>query len=154
MRVKYVTLIAVTLTLTLFALSGVGISGPPDTATVQFGRPDTGSPFPVPDGHDASTHAKDMMVPRTVVISAGGTVTYEIAPFHRVAIYEPGTTPDDIDTTLTVGLVTPFPIPAFSVDDPAGRLAVSNPDFTALSLAPVVWDTPAGTFDEPGRYLA
>ena len=35
------------------------------------------------------------MRPRTVVISAGGTVDFGIGPFHRPAIYEPGTTPED-----------------------------------------------------------
>lgn len=121
-------------------------SGPPSTATVQFGRNELGSPFPPPEEHDASTHAKDALQPRTVVISAGGTVTFSVASFHKIAIYEPGTTPDEIDTTLLEPSGAPFPFPPI-INDPTGRitrgaLALPGPD-VAFS-----W-----TFDEPGRYL-
>ena len=154
MKVKQVTLVAVALAIALFALPRVGVADPPLTATIQFGRPNVGSPFPPPLGHDQSSHAKDSLVPRTVVISQGGSVTFEIGPFHRVAIYQAGTMPDDIDTTATVNLTVPFFIPNFTIDDPNGRIALSPPaPLTTLSLAPIVWTTPPGTFDVPGRYL-
>ncbi|HVS13881.1 MAG TPA: hypothetical protein VMV46_08155 [Thermoanaerobaculia bacterium] len=100
------------------------------------------------------------MVPRTVVISAGGQVKFNVAPIHRVAIYEPETRIADILANLEDGdasfvdLVFPFGVPNFSVDDPEGRLAVSPPaDLSQLSPVPLQWTTPAGLFDQPGRYL-
>ena len=154
MKVKQISLVAIASAIVLFALPRVGAGGPPLTATVQFGRPDVGSPFPPGSGHDASGHAKDSLVPRTVVISQGWSVTFEIGPFHRVAIYQAGTTPDDIDTTATVNLTVPFFIPNFTINDPNGRIALSPPaPLTTLSLVPIVWTTPPGTFNAPGRYL-
>ncbi|MDH3244227.1 MAG: hypothetical protein OEM26_06400 [Saprospiraceae bacterium] len=123
-------------------------------AYVLFGDEDAGSPFPPPDGHDQSIHAKDKMVPRTVVISQGGKVHYQVAAFHQVAIYEPGTKPGDINLSPATldDLVVPFPpgvLPDFIINDPNGRVALSLP----LSLGETEWTTPVGTFDEPGRYL-
>lgn len=117
-------------------------------AYVLFGDEDAGSPFPPPDGHDQSIHAKDKMVPRTVVISRGGKVHYQVAAFHQVAIYEPGTKPSDIDLTLLDDLPAP-PIPDFIINDPNGRVALSPP----LAFGETEWTTPDDTFDEPGRYL-
>ena len=123
--------------------------GPPLTATVTFGK-DVGSPFPPDAGHDRSDHARDSMSPRNVVISAGGTVTFNIGVFHRVAVYEPGTQPEDIDVTATVNLTSPIFIPGFVIDDPNGRVAVSWPNANELSFAPTSWDF---TFTAPGKYL-
>jgi hypothetical protein len=59
--------------------------GLPMSATIEFGQPDTGSPFPAPSGHDQSSHAKDNLVPRTVVIAQGGTVTFDLSgPGRRI----------------------------------------------------------------------
>ncbi len=118
-------------------------------AYVLFGDEDAGSPFPPPDGHDQSIHAKDKMVPRTVVISRDGRVHYQIAAFHQVAIYEPRTKPSDIDLTLLKNLTFPFFIPNFIIDDPNNRVVLSDP----LTVFETEWTTPDGTFDEPGRYL-
>ncbi|PHN06103.1 hypothetical protein [Flavilitoribacter nigricans] len=123
--------------------------GLPSSATVIFGDENAGSPFPPGSGHDQSYHAKDKLVPRTVVIAAGGVVHYEMAPFHQAAIYEPGTQPQDIDTSLTEDITFPFFIPDFIINDPGGRIALSPP----LPLEPITWTTPPGTFDTPGRYL-
>lgn len=123
--------------------------GVPSSATIIFGDPNAGSPFPPEEGHDASHHASDKMVPRTVVIAEGGEVTFEVAPFHQVAIYDVGTEPEDIDITMTEDLTNPFFIPDFIINDPNNRVALS-PD---LNVFPTVWTTPAGTFDEPGKYL-
>ena len=63
----------------------------PLSATIEFGQPRVGSPFPPPSGHDQSAHAKDNLVPRTVVIKTGGSVTFEVpALVHQIAIYKPG----------------------------------------------------------------
>ena len=125
-------------------------AGPPLTATVRFGLDSqTGSPFPVPLGHDESSHAKHTLVPRTVVISQGGTVTFVIdSPVHQVAVYEAGTEPGDIDATiLTPGGMGDCPdIPL--IDDMDGLVAVLGDQPCAGGPTMVSY-----TFDEPGRYL-
>jgi len=128
--------------------------GVPTSATVRFGDENAGSPFPPQEEHDQSIHATDKMVPRTVVIAQGGEVTYEVHPFHQVAIYAPGTHPDDIDLSPAAleDLVLPFPpflLEDFIINDPTNRVALSPP----LALTETSWTTPAGTFDAPGRYL-
>lgn len=121
---------------------------------VEFGSEHSGSPFAPQLGHDRSTHAADKLVPRTVTIPVGGSVTYEVYAFHRAAVYRPGITVEDIDTgpaslnDVTVPCV-PQTLPDFDIDDPEGRLAWSPPQ----SCAKVEWTTPPGTFDQPGRYL-
>ena len=117
-------------------------AGPDESATVQFGNPNAGSPFPPPEfeGHDSSSNARDNVIPRTSVISAGGNVTFNVAGFHQPAVYDAGTTPGDIN-------VPPFPVPFnLFINDANNRLALGAP-------VPGPWTPPAGTFDEPGRYL-
>ena len=131
----------------------VGLADPPLHAEVHFGT-EVGSPFPPPEQHDQSLHARDKIVPRTVVISAGGSITFEIYPFHQVAIYEAGTEPEDIEvgpgTLIDANFpCPPFTIPDFVIDDPDGRIARSP----SLECEEMDWETPAGVFDEPGRYL-
>ena len=138
----------------LLALPVVVHAGPPDSATVRFGNEQAGSPFPPGQEHDASFHAADSMIPRTVVISAGGSVTYEVAPFHQVAIYQPGTTAADVEISENIleDLEVPFPpfvLEDFVINDPDGRVALSPP----LAFVPTEWTTPESTFDQPGRYL-
>jgi plastocyanin len=103
----------------------------PSTAVMVLGNPDAGTPYP-PQSHDQSLHGKDRMIPGTVVIDAGGTVTFEVYRGHRVAIYDEGVRPEDI-------LVGPGPF----VLDPTNRLA----------LQPGPTPTYTYTFNEPGRYL-
>jgi len=106
-------------------------SGIPSSVTVEFGRDDVGSPFPPPSGHDASGHARDKMFPRTVVLRAGGSVTFNMGTFHQVAIYDKAVEPGNIDASKTVDLTAPPPappgtviIPDFPIDDPTDRLAL------------------------------
>lgn len=154
MRYKLIVL-PVLLLMIVLVLALPVIASPPDTAYVHFGDENAGSPFPPNEGHDRSFHAVDKMVPRTVVISEGGSVTYNISPFHQVAIYGPGTIPGDIELSPDTldDIVLPFPpflIPDIIINDPDGRQALSPP----LSFSDHrEWTTPAGTFDEPGRYL-
>lgn len=136
------------------ALIAVALGAPDATATVRFGLENVGSPFPPPAEHDRSTNAQDNLVPRTVVISQGGSVTFEIAPFHQVAIYEPGTTPNDIEISPATleDLPVPFPpfvLPDFIINDPDSRVVLGPP----LAFSHQTWTTPASTFDQPGRYL-
>ena len=128
-------------------LTVVGTAAPPNSATVQFGQGNVGSPFPAPSGHDSSTHAKDSMVPRTVVISQWGTVTFNTFGVHQVAIYKPGTKPGDINVSVTTsGGVGCPPVPL--IDDGDDRLAVLSDQPCASGST-----APSFMFDEPGRYL-
>lgn len=129
-----------------------GHAGFGSTATMAFGTKDVGSPFDPAEGHDASGHAVDRVRPRIVSIGVGGSVTFEIGPFHQVSIYEAGTETGDIDVSLVENLTAPFFIPNFLINDPDDRLA-ANQLSTTLSFVPSTWTSPPGTFDTPGRYL-
>jgi hypothetical protein len=132
----FATLVAVL----ALALPAGSAAAPPQTATLRFGNPDVGSPFSPVSGHDRSSNAKDNLVPRTVVISQGGQVTFDIQGFHQVAIYQAGTRAEDITV----------PASGLFVNDPTGRIA-----FGPLNRPPSTtsWTAPAGTFSTPGRYL-
>jgi len=121
--------------------------GLPMSATVAFGQPDTGSPFPPPSGHDQSSHAKDNLVPRTVVIGQGGTVTFDLSgpgrAVHQVAIYPDGTEPGDVDTAA----LAPPPAGCPPVPLIAGGNVLEPPPCAGGSTSP------SYTFTEPGRYL-
>lgn len=83
---------------------------------MRVGRNDLGTAFFPPGEHDASFHAKDAFQPRTVVISAGATVTFNQAMFHTVAIYQPGVTHEDINTNPLDFDVLPFDFPPVITD--------------------------------------
>lgn len=122
-----------------------------DTPVVKFGQNEHGSPFDPAVGHDHSGQAKDLLIPRTVVIEVGGQVTFEIDPFHRVNIYRPGTVPGDIDVSKLINFVSgPVFIPNFVIDDPTNRIAQGPAFQFAIDQT---WTTPLGTFNAPGRYL-
>lgn len=113
------------------------------TAVVTFGRNDLGTDFFPPGSHDQSLHAKFAIRPRTTVIATGGTVTFQVQPLHKIAIYQPGIGPDDIDVA-SVEFVAGFPAPI--INSAAGRIV----------RGPLVLGTPADfdwTFTAPGRYL-
>lgn len=130
---------------------------PPLEAVMDFGSKDVGSPFGPASGHDESRHAKDKIRPGTVVIAAGGQVTFAVGFPHQVAIYEDGTTPDDINVTgdlVTVPLPSPpFPpgamVPLINDDD--GRVYLGIPPFVGAHDEIVGDDEPV--FESPGRYL-
>lgn len=115
------------------------------TASMQFGQPDAGSPFPPSASHDQSAHARDNIVPRTVVIDRGGTVTFVVpAGTHQIAIYAPGKEPRDINSALLTP-TCPGSQPRL-INDPVGRLAL----FTHSCGS--AWQAQY-TFATPGRYL-
>ena len=101
-------------------------------ALMEFGNPGAGSPFP-PGAHDASYHGRDRIIPGTVVIDAGQLVTFRVYPGHRVAIYKPGTRPEEI-----------------SGANP-GPFVLDNRNRLALQAAPV--PVIAFKFVKPGRHL-
>jgi plastocyanin len=126
-------------------VAGQGGASSPLVATIQFGQPDVGSPFPPAAEHDQSAHARDNLVPRAVVIDQGGTVTFEVpAGVHQIAIYAPGTKPEDIDTTNLVALC-PGPT-ARLINDATNRVALIT------HACGSGWQAQY-TFNTPGRYL-
>jgi len=129
-------------------------AGFPTEVTISFGRDDVGTVFFPPGEHDGSFHAKDKILPRVTHLAQGGNVIFDMGTFHGVAIYEPGTQPEDIEVSPATleDLAVPFPpflLEDFLIDDPDGRVTDRGP----VSFAPMQWSPPAGTFDEPGRYL-
>lgn len=128
------------------------VEEPPMHAEVHFGTDQAGSPFPPPSGHDQSTHASHKMFPRTITIARGGTVSFEIYPLHRPAIYAPGKAVKDVVTTNRSDLSLPClpqTLTDFVFDDPVGRVALAPPQ----SCEEADWESPPGTFDQPGQYL-
>lgn len=131
--------------------SGVSLAAQGEIPLVKFGMAEHGSPFPPAAGHDHSSQAQDLLIPRTVVIPVGGQVQFEIDPFHRVNIYRAGTLPGDIDTSKLIDFSSgPVFIPNFVIDDPTNRIA-QGPAFSfAIEQT---WTTPVGLFNVPGRYF-
>ena len=123
----------------------------PNSAVMQFGVDTTGSPFPPPTGHDQSGHASRNVNPGTVVIDKGGTVTFMMGPVpvHAIAIYKPGTKPDDINTSI-VQLPPPSPPcpPIPLINDPNNREANLGGQRCAGGAAVNSYQ-----FNTPGRYL-
>lgn len=128
-----------------------GEPGAPTSAVMRFGNNAVGTSEFGPEHN--SSHARDNIIPGTVVIRAGGTVTFQVQPPHKVAIYEPGTKPGDIrlipGVTLLDHVGPPGPpfIPAFYIDEPVGRVFL---DPAAAFGPPHALEH---TFNEPGRYL-
>lgn len=105
---------------------------PGSGALMEFGNPIAGSPYP-PGAHDASFHGNDRVIPGTVTIDAGQTVTFRVYPGHRVGIYKDGVRPNDI--AIVPG--------ATFVLDPTNRIALQGTPVPVIS-----WK-----FNQPGRYL-
>ena len=128
----------------LAMLAPVVLAGPDTSATVRFGNDDVGSSFPPIMEHDESGNGKFNLIPRTVTIPVGGRVTYDILVrfgVHQPAVYEAGTTPDDID------IQGPFPF----INDPGGRIELGPAVNVATGTG--TWTTAPATFEKPGRYL-
>lgn len=121
-------------------------SGPLSSATVSFGAWMTTPPldrFPNVSPPPANHH---VLVPQVARIRAGGTVNFIIAGLHQVLIYDDGTKPEDINTSLTAPLP---PLPPL-IADPNRRI-YRGPD--PRVLLPVVDRVEVVHFAEPGTYL-
>ena len=118
-------------------------------ATVRFGNDTVGSPFPPPSGHDGSGHARDNMIPRTVVIDQGGTVTFQMGGRnHQVGIYADGTDPDQVSRAGAAPKAGCGPAPFLP--------GTGDPNLVAVPGEPICAGGPASvsyTFTQPGRYL-
>jgi plastocyanin len=102
----------------------------PSGAVMQVGNADVGSPYPTT--HDGSFHANDRIIPGTAVINAGETVTFKMVPGHRLAVYDAGVHPKDIQPN-------PGPLLLY----PVGRLYLQPRPTAEIKLK----------FAKPGRYL-
>jgi hypothetical protein len=127
------------------------LSGPLASATVSFGAwpASAAAPpnrFATPNAPAApNTHA---LLPYVTTIKAGGAVAFAIAGFHVVAIYGPGTTPEDIDASNTIDL--PGAPPGFPqvINDPEHRI------YLGLNPIPLPQDRiEVVQFTRRGRYL-
>ena len=120
------------------------------SATMKFGLPGVGTEFPPDSGHDQSGHAVDTLVPSTVVIDKGGTVTFDAVGIHQIAIYEPGKDPEDIDTSPTVAMGPGCPptLPEFRINDPVGRIPING--LNPVGCGPRAY---THTFADAGTYL-
>jgi plastocyanin len=87
-------------------------------------------------------------------IQAGGAVSFIIAGLHQVIVYDNGTQPDDIDTTLTTPSTgTPANVPL--IND-SNRRIYRGLDPSRLQLVGPLGlqdRLEAVTFSKPGRYL-
>jgi plastocyanin len=89
------------------------------------------------------------LVPGTVVIDAGGTVTFNVPRFspHQVSIYGPGKRPEDVDATNLVAMPTGCPGGVARIADP-DLLVQAYVQSCAPPAVPITH-----TFTTPGRYL-
>lgn len=96
-------------------------AAPAPGAVMTFGNADTGTDFHPTGVHDQSYQSRFKINPGAVAIDAGQTVTFNITLGHRVAIYDVGTRPEDIQRTPGPLLLyptgrlflQPFPTPQF-----------------------------------------
>jgi len=130
------------LTLTTFISSSEPAKAhPPVISAVEFGHPVKGN-----------AEAEDTLNPRTTVVGVGATVYFGITSrVHGVAIYDTGTRPSDIDTSILIpgGGNCPAPSSPRYINDTGNRLAVFNPPCSTTTQTGTV----SYTFDRPGRYL-
>jgi plastocyanin len=124
-------------------------SGPPN-ATISFGQWETDPPLDRlsanPMGGAGNNH---QLIPDIATIEAGGAVNFVISGFHNVQIFDDGTKPGDIGTTV------PPPLPGVGggiIDDANNRIYRGwdpNPIPNNFQRDRVE----AVHFAEPGRYL-
>lgn len=135
-------------------------SGPLATATVSFGAWLPGSRFPNTGAAAGLPNNLHALVPNEVTIKAGGTVNFIVAGFHLIAVYDDGTRPSDIDTSITIAPTTQ-PVPPL-INDTTNRVYL-GPD---PSVFPQLAGPPQGPaqprlqdrvevvhFPNPGTYL-
>jgi plastocyanin len=124
------------------ATSGT-MAATPLSATMQFGLENVGSSNPPPH---PSFHANDTIVPQTVVIDQGGTVTFNTNGIHQISIFPPGKDPDDVDVTSPAQHPCGASLPPVIVDGDEIAINGLNPS----GCGPRTY---THQFDTPGKYL-
>ena len=121
----------------LFAVTALtALASPPGDASVRFGNNDVGSGLNDPGAgifHDSSFKANDKIYPRTVVISAGSSVDFNVEGFHQVAVCGEGVDLGDLT-------IPAFP-PSLFVND--AQCPTSAPPTVSATVE----------FSEAGTYL-
>lgn len=118
--------------------------GPLANATVSFGEWRTHPPLDRHPNLSPRASNEHQLIPFKVKIKAGGSVNFIIGGFHQVIVYDDGTQPGDINTTL---LVTGSSPPGL-IDDPNNRIYRGlDPRLQPQDRVEVVF------FDQPGDYL-
>ena len=123
------------------------IDGPLASATVSFGQWRTDPPLDrLTNAPPAPPTNQHLLIPYEPMIKAGGSVNFIIAGLHNVVIYDHGTEPDDINTTLLINMANPPNLPL--INDPNKRIYRGpDPSLVPLDRVEVV------TLSRPGRYL-
>lgn len=124
---------------------------PLGSATVSFGGWMTPlDRFTEPPPPQANHH---VLIPGVATIKAGGYVNFIISGLHVVAIYEDGTSPSDIDTSILVP--GPRPGPPI-IDYSKGRIYRGIDPVIVQPVGPPVFlldRVEVVHFSEPGTYL-
>lgn len=139
--------LATALTIALLA-SQAWAANPHESATVSFGLWMTSPPLDrFPNSSPTRFMNNHVLVPNIVTIKAGGSVNFIISGLHNISIYDDGTEPEDIDTTLVVNTTgTPNDVPI--INDSTNRIYRGlDPSLQASDRVEVV------EFLEPGTYL-
>jgi plastocyanin len=122
------------------------MSGPMATATVSFGAWRQ-LPAPGGDRHPnlgqtaGLANAVHALIPNEVTIKAGGTVNFIFAGFHQIAVYDDGTTPEQINTADVIPGTPPL------INDATNRVYRGiSPFVLPLLLGPTQTGPITGTF--------
>jgi hypothetical protein len=126
-------------------------NGPLSNATVSFGAWPVGGDVPLDRFATPNAPAAPnvhRLIPNRVTIKKGGSVNFIIAGFHVVAVYGPGTKPDDINAADTIALPGAPPGLPPIINDPNNRVFRGlNPFGAPQDRVEVV------QFPETGTYL-
>jgi plastocyanin len=121
------------------------VDDPLSNATVSFGSWMTTPPLDRFPNNSPITANHHELIPQVAKIKAGGTVNFIISGFHHVLVYDDGTQPGDIDTSITV---TPTAGGPPLIADPDGRIYRGlDPSLQPRDRVEVVH------FANPGTYL-
>lgn len=130
--------------------SSASADNPLTNATVSFGAWFTSPPLDrFPNNSPTRTANHHLIIPEVAKIKAGGTVNFIIAGFHQVIVYDDGTQPSDIDTSITVlpSQQPPTPPPPLIADPNRRVYRGLDPSLQPADRVEVVH------FEEPGTYL-
>ena len=140
-------------------------SGPLNSVTVSFGafmsQPKTCPSPPCPPidrfvtGGNTTPYNHHGLVPEVTKISVGGTVNFVISGFHVISIYDDGTLPESIDTSILVPPSVPGGPPRAIpiIDDAQNRIYRGLDPALLPAGGPRSDRVEVVKFDTPGLYL-
>jgi len=110
--------LVVLVSIALMVPAAVATDDPNVQATVGFGQWQTDPPLDRFTNPNDRTRNEHVLIPREVKIKAGGAVNFIISGFHEPTIYDDGTQPGDINTSL----LEPGSVPPGLIADPNRRI--------------------------------